>query len=520
MESLSSLIFQYLHAIWRRKWITALAAWGVCIVGWSVVSMMPSRYESSTRIYVDADQLLTPLLRGIAVDVDPAQQVDVLQRTLLSRPNIEQLIHMADLDRRIKTSIDKDALIQRLMQSVVITPQTRNLFTISYQDTDPTTARNVVQSLLTIFAENTTGTQRTEIDNAQRFLNDQIGLYEKQLRAAEQRRADFRTEHLDVLSGAASTAAIDGLRGQVQQMHNELADASARRDELQKEIESIVPAAPTADTIVVAGPGAGETQLAQLQRQLADLRTRYTDQHPDVIALKAQIADLSSQLAASRGGRDKAAGGAGAATGRTRVSSVVYDQVRLKLLDAQGQVVSLQRRVTQSEAELARVEGIAKASPGVQAQAEDMDRDYTILKKNYEELLARREATNLSEAADTKADKIQFRVIDAPQVANAPVAPNRPVLYSIVLLAGILGGLGIPVLLTQIDRSFTTLQRLKGLGLPVLGGVSYVALFRSKSQSMMETAGFGASALALVMLYGVLIMLTLDLHRMLHGSLG
>ena len=110
MESLSGLIFQYLHAIWRRKWITALTAWAVCVIGWSVVAVLPNRYESYTRIYVDADQLLTPLLRGIAVDVDPAQQLDVLQRTLLSRPNMEELIHMADLDRRIHTQADKDAI--------------------------------------------------------------------------------------------------------------------------------------------------------------------------------------------------------------------------------------------------------------------------------------------------------------------------------------------------------------------------------------------------------------------------
>lgn len=519
MESISGLVFQYLHAIWRRKWIVALAAWAVCIVGWSVVVMMPSRYESTTRIYVDADQLLTPLLKGIAVDVDPAQQLDVLQRTLLSRPNIEQLMHMADLDKRARTAADKDALIARLVQQVTITPQTRNLFTISYQDTDPTMARNVVQSLLTIFAENSTGAQRSQIDNAQRFLNDQIAIYEQQLRAAEKRRADFRTEHLEVLSGAASAGSIDTLRKNLQQERNDLQDALARRDELQKNLDGISPTL-SADVAGagLAAPGAAEQQLAILQRQLAELRTRDTEQHPDVVALKAQIADLSGQLVAAHGG--KPTGGAATPGTRTRVSNSVYDQVRIRLLDAQGQVVSLQRRASQDETELKRVEDIAHSSPGLDAQMEDMDRDYTILKHNYDELLSRREATNLSEAADTKADKIQFRIIDAPQVPSAPIAPNRPVLFSAVLLAGVLGGLAIPILLTQIDRSFATLNRLRGLGLPVLGGVTYAAQFRSKAQSMTETAGFGASALALVMLYGVLILMTVDLHRLMQGSMG
>ncbi|MDE2229119.1 MAG: hypothetical protein KGL11_08785 [Alphaproteobacteria bacterium] len=515
MESLSGLIFQYLHAIWRRKWITALTAWAVCVVGWSVIAMLPNRYESYTRIYVDADQLLTPLLRGIAVDVDPAQQLDVLQRTLLSRPNVEELIHMADLDKHVRTQADKDAMIQQLMQRIVIQPQTRNLFTITYQDSNPTTARNVVQSLLTIFAESTTGTQRTELDNAQRFLSDQLALYEKQLRTAEQRRAAFRAQHLDVLNGAASASSIDTLRNQLQQMHDDLQDSTARRDELQRELESLTPST-SAEATAVAAPGAAEQQLGQLERQLAALRTRYTDEYPDVIAVKQQIAALVSQIAHS----STTVGSKHAPGTHTKVSPVVYDQVRIRLLDAQAKLASLQRRLDQAQADLKHAEDVAKASPGVEAQYQDMDRDYTILKHNYDELLARREATNLSQAADTQADKIQFRVIDAPQVPAAPIAPNRPVLFSAVLLAGILSGLGIPILLTQIDRSFATLNRLRGLGLPVLGGVSYVALFKSRSQSVMETAGFGASAVALMMLYGVLILMTFNAHQVLPGGLG
>ncbi len=148
---------------------------------------------------------LGPLLRGIAVEVDPAQQLDVLQRTLLSRPILEQLIHMADLDSRARSSADQEQLIRTLPESIVIKPQTKNLFTISYDDTNPTVARNVVQALLTIFAENSTGQTRTQMDNAQRFLSDQINSYEQQLRAAEQRRAEFRSQHLDVLAGAGAT---------------------------------------------------------------------------------------------------------------------------------------------------------------------------------------------------------------------------------------------------------------------------------------------------------------------------
>jgi polysaccharide chain length determinant protein (PEP-CTERM system associated) len=510
MESLSTTIFQYLHAIWRRKWMTAFAAWAICIVGWTVISMMPSKYESSARVYVDADGLLAPLLRGLAVEVDPAQQLDVLQRTLLSRPNLEELIRMADLDSRARTTADKEALIRSLPDSIAIKPQTKNLFTISYDDTNPTTARNVVQALLTIFAENTTGTTREQMDNAQRFLNDQIAGYEQQLRAAEQRQADFRAQHLDVLAGAGATQELQNARQRLTDATNQFQDATARRDALKQELSQLPQAATVSGGQAVAGSGPIAQQLADAQRQLAELRTRYTDQHPDVVAMKAQVADLESRLGGDRAGN--------AAAGRTTVTNGVYEQVQVQLVEQQSQVASLQQRVTDSQADVKRLTGLAATAPTVEAQAQDIDRNYDVLKKNYDELLSRREATNLSQAADTKADQIQFRIVDAPQVALTPIAPNRPVLFSAVLLAGILGGLLIPIMLAQIDRSFSTLQRLRNLGLPIVGGVSYVAMFRTRAQATLETAGFGATALALLMLYAVLIAITFDFHRALSGG--
>ena len=506
MESLSTTIFQYLHAIWRRKWMTAFATWAICIVGWTAIALMPSKYESSARVYVDADGLLGPLLRGLAVEVDPAQQLDVLQRTLLSRPNLEELIHMADLDSRARTPADKEALIRALPEAITIKPQTKNLFTLSYQDTNPTTARNVVQSLLTIFAENSTGTTRSQMDNAQKFLSGQIAAYEAQLRAVEQRRADFRSQHLDVLAGAGATQELQNARQRLSDARNQLQDATARRDALKQELGQLPQA-----TSFSAGQASGglAQQLADAQRKLADLRTRYTDDYPDVVNLKSQIADLERRLSSDHGA---------ASGGRTSVTSTVYEQVQVQLVEQQSQVASLQQRVAEAEADVKRLQVLAVSAPEIEAQAQDIDRNYNVIKKNYDELLTRREATNLSQAADTKADQIQFRVVDAPQVPMVPIAPNRPVLFSAVLMAGVLGGLLIPIMLAQIDRSFATLQRLRSLGLPVVGGVSYVALFRSRAQSTLETAGFGATALALLMLYGVLIAITFDFHRALLGG--
>ena len=97
------------------------------------------------------------------------------------------------------------------------------------------------------------------------------------------------------------------------------------------------------------------------------------------------------------------------------------------------------------QAEQDRIEQIARSAPAVITEAEDLDRDYGVLKKNYQELVSRREATLIADAADTKTEKIQFRIVDPPQVPLVPAEPNRPLLVSLVLLGGIGAGIAAPL---------------------------------------------------------------------------
>src|SRR5262249_1296887 len=163
-----------LHAMWRHKWLGVATAWLVCTAGWIGVALVPAEYESSARVYLNADPLLTALLRGLAADTDPTRQLDFMQRTLLSRPNLEQLVRMTDLDIGVTTAEQKEALFKRLASDISVAPVTLNLLTLSYRDRDPNVAKNVVQSLLTIFAEKVAGSSRAEMDNPQRFLDSEI----------------------------------------------------------------------------------------------------------------------------------------------------------------------------------------------------------------------------------------------------------------------------------------------------------------------------------------------------------
>jgi polysaccharide chain length determinant protein (PEP-CTERM system associated) len=252
-----------------------------------------------------------------------------------------------------------------------------------------------------------------------------------------------------------------------------------------------------------------EERLQELRRNLDSLLLKYTEEHPDVKAARHAIAQLQAEATKSSAG---GAGQAGNGANKGQIANGAYDQIKVRLVDAEAIVAAVQRRLSEAETQEAKIEKIAQSAPGVLVQAQDLDRDYGVLKRNYTELVARRESTQIANAADTKTEKIQFRIVDPPQVPVVPAAPNRPLLVTIVLALGVGAGLATPLLVMQLDRSFATLGQLRNLGIPILGSVSRLSIGAAQRRAVLQFVGVTASALILVAVYGTLLMLSIGLH--------
>ena len=126
MDQLLSQITTILRGMWNYRKLAVAVAWVVGIVGIIVVFTMPDRYQASARVFVDTQSILRPLMVGIAVQPNIEQQINMLSRTLVSRPNIEKLIRMADLDLSIKSKPAQDALADTLMKQLSIKSTSRD----------------------------------------------------------------------------------------------------------------------------------------------------------------------------------------------------------------------------------------------------------------------------------------------------------------------------------------------------------------------------------------------------------
>ena len=568
MSTLLILARRLLKAAWRYRWLAVAVSWVICGVGWAYVYTIPNSYEASARLYVDADAVLTPLLRGIAVDNGLGQQLDMLQRTLLSRPNLEKLVSNTDLDLTVTGPADLEALVGGLSNQIHINPQTRNLFTISYRNNNPKLAFDVVQTILTTFIESKTGNNRSEMENAGLFLQQQIGDYERKLRDAEKKRAEFKSKYLDLLPGDGGATGLDQAKENVRRLQGGLTDELAKRDMLARELTAtpqMVVTEADANGVVPGSPAAIalNPRVVEAQRGLDELLITRTDNHPDVILarkhleeVRASVAKEAAELAAQTAAAKSAAAGVGpdlsksgakgkndsdgaaapqkpgakgkaeadnapAAKGKAdntpqkpaanthEVPNPVYEQLKVRMFETESTLASLQRQLADATRERDRLDEMARSAPGLQAEYINLNRDYDVLQTNYKELLSRREEMRIAQAADANADKIKIQVIDPPQVPQNPVAPKRSLLLSAVLAVGVAGGAALAVLLVQFDQSFHTIDELRDLGLPVAGGISLlnVAVTRGRLASAF------AFGMAIVLLGGVYLGL---LYRLAH----
>lgn len=464
MYQFQLLAKKQLTAAWRYRWPAILLFWLVCAAGWVGVMKIPSTYEADARLYIDADAILTPLLRGISMDSSLQAQVDLLSRTLMSRPNLEKLVSKTDLDQQVNSPAERQALVAKLATEIKLVPQTRSLFNISYRNENPRLAYDVVQAMLTAFVEGKAGNNRSDLENANKFIESQLAFYERQLRDTERRRAEFRARYTDLLPGDTGMSRLQAAVEAVRSLNGQIADAQARRVALAKELAGTPPLLVTETEAVGGSGGGGSSRIDEEEQKLREMRLRLTDAHPDVVAQRQLIASL----------RGSKVGGGGRASGPSSraVPNPVYEQLKVRLVDTDTSISSLDRQLADATKDRERLEAIAKSAPGLQAEALNLDRDYSVLQTNYAALLARRESMRISAAAESSADQVKIQIIEPPLVPQVPVAPARTKLITGVLIAGLGAGLGLALVLVQLDQSFHTTDDLRTLGFPVVGGVS------------------------------------------------
>ena len=513
MEELIQQVSSVVRSMWSYRWAGLIAAWTVAVLGSVVVFRIPDRFEASARIYVDTQSILKPLMQGLAVQPNVDQQVGMLSRTLISRPNIEKLVRMADLDLKSESKAQQEALIENLQKSVEIKTTGRdNLYSLSYVESDRDKAKRVIQSMVSIFVESSLGASRKDTDSAKVFLDEQIKSYETKLEEAETRLKDFRLRNIDMQTGDGKDSAsrLSEINQLLARSRLELREAEQARDAARRQIDaekaggtgSSVSQGLMAESATSFATPEVDARLDALRRNLDALLQRYTEAHPDIVTTRRMVKELEEQKRKEVAELRKAAMASPTPTMTNSSQSAATQELSRLLANSEVMVAALRARVTEYTTRYAAAKAASRTSPQIEAEAAQLNRDYGIIKKSYEDLVGRRQSAVMSGDLDVASGVAEFRLIDPPRVAPKPVSPNRLLLLPLVLLAALAAGLFFAFAASQMRPTFAAAEELRLVtGLPLLGVVTLLTTDDDRQRDRVSLFRFVAASGGLVGLF-------------------
>lgn len=495
MLDLKNTLAPFLAALWQGRWQAMTIAWLVCLAGWLAVALLPNVYTATTRMFVDTDTLLRPLMKDLAVSPDFDRQVEIMRDTVFAVPNIEELMERTGIDAGIDDPLEHVKLIEDLTNKLYLSVLGRNLFEIGYQHRDPDMAYEVVSVMLDIFVQQQLGHSQRDVEIAGAFIDEQISAYDGKLRAAELRVAEFQREHGEELGGAErSVRDLDQIEAEARRIRSELEAAHWRRDQLRVKLDT-VPRTVSSAQAGTSEPSPTQQQLRELNTELTRKLLLYTEQHPDIVALRQLIAQANEQVKAESEG-DRIAD--------FRVANPLFEDLNVQLQTIEVQIDDLSRRLNVAENERQALSDKVRLAPQVEADLKRLNRDYDVLLAQYEQLIQRRESAQLARELDEGKKRIEFRTIEPPVRPLEPSGPPHGLFMLVILVLGV--GAGVAFVLGRFlisDTVLTSMQLQTTFpALPVLGGVSELRFSKhGYVPSLMGLTGGAAALLAVFMTF-------------------
>ncbi|MEC9427759.1 MAG: XrtA system polysaccharide chain length determinant, partial [Pseudomonadota bacterium] len=422
-------ILDYIKGVWIKKRYVIIFSWLICPIGFLYVASLPDVYSSKAQVFVDTRSVLQPLLRGLAIQTNPDQEIQMMAKTLLSRSNVEKIARESDLDITTSTEAAFEGLVTALSKNIRLQSTGRdNIFNISYANESPVVAQRVVQETLDLFVEGALGNNRKDTDTAGRFLDEQIAEYESRLSEAEQRLANFKRQYNDILPLAGSYySSLQSLNNELEATRLQIKQTQQQAETLKKQISGVK----RNDSFGVTNQDEPvlrtryDERIRALEEELDRLTLRFTDLHPDVVETKALLESLEGYsdkeieafLNADEGDN-------------SQPLSELNREIKLEASRLESQIASFQVKESDLLRKIAELESKVDLIPQIEAESSSLNREYGVTKQKYEELLSRRESADLSRRADVSAEDLQFRIIEPPLLPKRPSGPNRLIFYT------------------------------------------------------------------------------------------
>jgi polysaccharide chain length determinant protein (PEP-CTERM system associated) len=487
-------------AIWRRRrwWIIAPAILGPLIL-FGVSLVLPSRYESDTLVLIQSQRIPNTMVQSIITE-DLNARVASLEEQVLSRTRLESIIRRYNLFKENTGSEPMELMVDELRKDIELTPvkpivkskdQTLPGFSIGVKLSTAQLAQQVCAEITSMFIEENLRQREQSARGTTNFFQAQVDDAKRQLDEQEAKLANFKRGHINELPEDTQTNLnlLASVSGQLDAVTQALSRAQQDKSYTESLLAQQVAAWKASAEVVEKPQGpTPEQQLAAMQSQLVTLEVQDTPDHPDVIKLKAEIERLKKKISDQGTSTDPKPE---AATKRADSAEPPQIQQLRSQVHAYEEAIRANTKAQQRlQASIEVLQGRIQMAPVVEQQAKQITRDHQMALDFYNDLLKKRNESEMATDLEQRQQGEQFLIMDPANTPKDPVFPNRPLFALGGFGGGLLFGLGLVWLMEARDKTLRNEKDIEAcLGLPTLALVPSLTAASTKKRFRVGEAG-------------------------------
>ena len=452
----------YVAILRRRRWLLIIPAILGFAAGYLICRVLPSRYTSHTMILVEQPAVPDSYVKPV-VSEDLGQRLASMREEILSRTRLQNLIQQFGLYPGDAQRVPMEALVDRLQKSIKVTPINPMAGTRSqglpgfYVDVtlgQPWIAQQICTGITSMFMEQNLHLHQQQAEDTTQFLAKQLEEAKARLDDQDSRLAAFQKQYSGALPEDEQTniTLLAGTTTQLDAVTQALNQATQNKAFTQSMLNQQL------DNWKSSEPGQSresvEQQLSNDQSQLLSLQARYTEKHPDVVKLKKDIADLQKKIQEAslqdQHGSDD-----------PQAKLPTFEPPQIQELRSQlHQIQLIIQQKTHEQGELQKqikiLQSRIQLKPVVQQEFKSLTREYQTALNFYDDLLKKRNESQMATELEHQQQGEQFRVLDPPSLPQRPSFPNRPLFALGGLSAGLALGAGMVCVAEWRDKSIRT----------------------------------------------------------------
>ncbi|NOX08827.1 MAG: lipopolysaccharide biosynthesis protein [Gammaproteobacteria bacterium] len=500
MEEQTKELSEYLDAFKRRRGLILIVTMAISIIGIAVAMLLPPSYKSSATILIEAQEIPQDLIRSTVTSY-ASERIQVISQRVMTRKNLLELVDKYNLyaDRRKKETTEeivgrmRENIDLNMIQSDVITPGSGSMtatiaFTLSYTGENPAMVQKVTSELTSLYLNENLKTRTEKTAETYQFLTAESERLSNRIGELDKSLADFKEINLHRLPELKSLnmQLMERTEANLRDTENQIRASEGQKRYIEGQLATILPNAPALGSMAITDPlvrlkilrvellsastkyTEGHPDLIALQRQvraleeetgdlsgsslederikelrseLITLKERYSDTHPDIVKLKRELKDLER----------KAKSKVEHVENIDDITNPAYISLHTQLETINSEIHALQERKEDLQSKMLDYEQRLIETPQVERAFSALSRDYDNTVARYQEIKAKELEARIAQKLEQERKGERFTLIEPPQFPEEPTSPNRPgiIFISIVLALGC--GVGSAALLEALD---------------------------------------------------------------------